>query len=99
MDTVLSTFTATREPCSPELTAHMSELNRFYFYVCGRLVMSLDLGELAVRRGHPVCPRSCMPPLITQGPGASWSQGRSWAVFVDLAFLLLHSAPRWVRLV
>lgn len=56
-----STFTVAQEPCSPDLTAHVSKLNGFYFYVCGRLVMPLDLGELALRRGRPVCPRSACP--------------------------------------
>ena len=46
-----------------------------YFYVCGRLVTFLNLGEVALCRGCPGVP-AVYSPLITQGPGTIWSQGR-----------------------
>lgn len=84
-----STFTAAQEPCSPELTAHMSKLNGFYFYVYGRLVMPLDLGELALV-GDVLCAPAVHAP--SHRPGASGSQGRFWAVFVDLLCKLPDSS-------
>ena len=55
----------------------------FYFYVYGGLVMFLDLGEAALC-SDVLCVPAAHSPLVSQGPGTSWSQGRLWSAFADL---------------
>ena len=53
-----------------------------YFYVCGRLVIFSTLEKWS-SVGDVLYTTELHSPLITQGPGTSWSQGRFWLVFAD----------------
>ena len=53
-----------------------------YFYVSGTLCFS------TLEKWHCIGAVLCVPavhaPLVMQGPGTSWSQGRLWSAFADL---------------
>ena len=63
----------------------------FYFYVYGRLCFS------TLEKCPPVGDVLCIPavnsPLVTQGSGASWSQGNVWPAFADSVYRLLIVWP------
>ena len=75
-----------------------------YFYICSMLVTFLMKKWPSV--GDVLCASAVHSLLITQRPGTSSSRGRFWPVcgfsFTGcrgIVFLLLGSAPWWVRLV